>query len=168
MLLARTEHRKATATQTTSLFENSYLALSPRLVASRFDPEGCFVSREWSESRTRLDISLDPSAGPAHLQLLQKNYRKSIHNSVPNKLCHVLRVLAMSLTQSKTQSVPVDVCAQPTSVAHGGHGQHRSNQDGATFGKQKRTQRTRICKHKRIAVFWSLTETEIDNTANSN
>ena len=40
------KHRNATATETTSLFENSYVAHYPRLVAVRFDSEGCFVSGE--------------------------------------------------------------------------------------------------------------------------
>ena len=44
VLFVRTdgEHLNATGTETTSLFENSYLALYPRLVVVRFDPEGCF------------------------------------------------------------------------------------------------------------------------------
>ena len=60
------EHRNATATETTSLFENSYPAHYPRLVAVRFDPEGCSVSREWSDTLTRFDISPYPTAGQAH------------------------------------------------------------------------------------------------------
>ena len=54
---ADAEHRNATATETSSLFENSYPAHYLRPVAMRFDSEGCFVSREWSETLARLDIS---------------------------------------------------------------------------------------------------------------
>ena len=60
------EYRNATAAETTSLIENMYLAHHPRPVAVRFDLGGCFMSREWSEALSRLDIFLDPTARPAH------------------------------------------------------------------------------------------------------
>ena len=44
------EYRNVTAAETTSLVENTYVAHHPRPVAVRFDPGGCFVSREWSEA----------------------------------------------------------------------------------------------------------------------
>ena len=58
VLFVRTdgEHRNATATQTTSLFDNSHLAHYPRPVAVRFDQDGCFVSRERSRGWTSLQI----------------------------------------------------------------------------------------------------------------
>ena len=57
VLFVRTDgkHRKATAAGTTSLFENAYVAHYPRPVAVRFDPEGCVVSRGWSEALAGLD-----------------------------------------------------------------------------------------------------------------
>ena len=61
------EYRNATAAETTSLIENTYVAHHPRPVAVRFDPGVCFVSREWSEALSRLDIFPDPTAGQAHL-----------------------------------------------------------------------------------------------------
>ena len=57
VLFVRTGGQRRNATATTSLFENSYLAHHPRLVGFLFDPEGCFVSREWSETLTRVDTS---------------------------------------------------------------------------------------------------------------
>ena len=50
------EHRIATASETTSLFENSYLAHHPGTDAVRFDHV------EWSDTLLRLDISPDPTA----------------------------------------------------------------------------------------------------------
>ena len=44
------EYRTATAAETTSLVENTYVAHHTRPVAVRFDPGGCFVSCEWSEA----------------------------------------------------------------------------------------------------------------------
>ena len=95
VLFVRTdgEHRNATATETTSVFENSYPAHYPRLLAVRFDPEGCFVSRERSEKAHE------------HTQYARQSQR--------------------------IQSVTVDVCTQSACVQHGGHGQHRSDHDGA-------------------------------------
>ena len=61
------EYRNATAAETTGLIENTNVAHHPRPVAVRFDPGGCFVSREWSEALSRLDIFPDPTAGQAHL-----------------------------------------------------------------------------------------------------
>ena len=51
------------------MFENTNFAQYPRLVAVRFDPEGCFVSREWTEALARLDTLPDHTAGQAHHQL---------------------------------------------------------------------------------------------------
>ena len=62
------EHRNATATETTSLCGKSYLAHYPRPVAVRIN-KVVFVSCEWSETLTRLDISPDPTAGAAHHDL---------------------------------------------------------------------------------------------------
>ena len=61
------EHRNATAAETTSVFETTHLAHYPGLVALRFDPEGCFVSR--LKALARLDIFPDPTAGQEHHQL---------------------------------------------------------------------------------------------------
>ena len=60
------EYRNATAAETTSLVEHTYVAHHLRPVAVRFDPGGCFVSCEWSEALSRLDIFADPTAGQAH------------------------------------------------------------------------------------------------------
>ena len=88
----------STATETTKLFLNSYLAHYPRPVAIRFDPKGCFVSREWSAT-----LTADPTAGQAYHQLgheertiqngRRKNLMKSFHNSARNRLCHMLNDL---------------------------------------------------------------------------
>ena len=64
------EYRNATAAETTSLIENTYVAHHPRPVAVRFDLGGCFVSREWNEALSRLDIFADPTAGHSHLSSL--------------------------------------------------------------------------------------------------
>ena len=66
---ADTEHRNATAAETTSFFENTNFAQYPGPVAVRFDPEGCFGSREWTEAFARLDTLPDHTAGQAHHQL---------------------------------------------------------------------------------------------------
>ena len=71
VLFVRTdaEHRNATAANMTSLIENAYLAHHPKRVVVRFDPDGCFVSREWIEAFARLDIFLDSTARQAYHQL---------------------------------------------------------------------------------------------------
>ena len=47
---AEGEHRNATWAETAILFEDNYVSHSPRPVAIRVDPDGCFVLRTWTEN----------------------------------------------------------------------------------------------------------------------
>ena len=93
------EYRNATAAETTSLIENTYVAHHPRPVAVRFDLGGCFVSRRWSEALSRLDIFQAPQRDiriyqvwdvERTIQTLEWSAGKlhEIHPSLQNKLCH--------------------------------------------------------------------------------
>ena len=56
----------APSTDTVDLVGTTFLAQYPRPVGVRFDPEGCFVSREWTDMLTSLDFMPDPTAKQAH------------------------------------------------------------------------------------------------------
>ena len=135
------------------------------------------MSREWSETLTRLDISPDPTAGQSRqlgdvertIQTLTRP-AEELHSTTQRGTGHVTRLEHAQETRQnqRQQSVPVDVCAPFTRVEHRGHGWHRSNHDGAKPDTQNGRSEHEFANACAPPNLESLIEAEGENTSNSN
>ena len=137
------------------------------------------MSREWSETLTRLDISPDPTAGQSRqlgdvertIQTLTRP-AEELHEIHPQLSAEQVmsRVSSMhkKLDRIKGYSPFQWTCAHRSPVWNRGHGWHRSNHDGAKPDNQNGRSEHEFANACAPPNLESLIEAEGENTSNSN
>ena len=137
------------------------------------------MSREWSETLTRLDISPDPTAGQSRqlgdvertIQTLTR-LAEELHEIHPQLSAEQVMSRVSSMLQKldriKGYSPFQWTCAHRSPVWNRGHGWHRSNHDGAKPDNQNGRSEHEFANACAPPNLESLIEAEGENTSNSN